>query len=172
MLPVSGELEANLVFGLAKTFKVHFLFETHLISFDLIQCTFLKKIPITWKLMFVNLTWHLFLAKTILGRSTLTPSILTPFRDESILKNCPGYEKIEFILHIHSIFIYYLCSFKIIISSFSSDDCSSVTCQNGGTCVDGINTATCDCVPGFTGSSCETNIGKSNWFSLCWSQIF
>ena len=42
MLPVSGEMEANLALGLAKTFKVHFLFETHLISFDLIQCTFLK----------------------------------------------------------------------------------------------------------------------------------
>ncbi len=33
--------------------------------------------------------------------------------------------------------------------------------QNGGTCVDGINTASCNCMQGFTGPRCETNIGKS-----------
>ena len=45
MLPVSGEMEANLVLRLAKTFKVHLLFEIPLIIFDLIQCTFLKNDP-------------------------------------------------------------------------------------------------------------------------------
>ncbi len=37
--------EAKLVLGLAKTIKVHFLFETHLINFDLIQCKFLQNDP-------------------------------------------------------------------------------------------------------------------------------
>ena len=35
------------------------------------------------------------------------------------------------------------------------DECASVSCQNGGTCIDGINEFTCDCVPGHTGSICD-----------------
>ena len=42
------------------------------------------------------------------------------------------------------------------------DECDPVPCQNGGTCVDGINEHTCDCIPGHTGVNCET--GKP---SLC-----
>ncbi len=45
MLHVSGDMEENLALGLAKTFKVHILFKIHPISFDHIQCTFLKNGP-------------------------------------------------------------------------------------------------------------------------------
>ena len=39
------------------------------------------------------------------------------------------------------------------------DDCPTPNpCQNGGICVDGINTYTCTCVPGYAGSDCETNV--------------
>lgn len=37
------------------------------------------------------------------------------------------------------------------------DDCMSDPCQNGGTCIDGIDTYSCECAPGFEGSHCEEN---------------
>ncbi|XP_066274796.1 uncharacterized protein [Branchiostoma lanceolatum] len=38
------------------------------------------------------------------------------------------------------------------------DDCASVTCQNGGTCVDGVDSYGCDCVAGYDGDHCENDI--------------
>ena len=39
--------------------------------------------------------------------------------------------------------------------SVDIDECDSNPCQNGGTCNDGINSYTCDCIPGFNGTNCE-----------------
>ena len=36
------------------------------------------------------------------------------------------------------------------------NECESDPCQNGATCVDGINSYTCECVKGYTGHDCET----------------
>ena len=36
------------------------------------------------------------------------------------------------------------------------DECASSPCQNGSQCVDDINGYTCQCLPGWTGTSCET----------------
>ena len=41
------------------------------------------------------------------------------------------------------------------------DDCVGIICQHGGTCRDGINTFTCDCVAGYEGPTCE----MSKWWS-------
>ena len=36
------------------------------------------------------------------------------------------------------------------------DECATASCLNGGTCTDGVNEYTCTCLPGYTGSHCET----------------
>ena len=38
------------------------------------------------------------------------------------------------------------------------DDCIRVTCSFHGTGVDGVNTHTCSCEDGYTGSNCETGM--------------
>ena len=37
------------------------------------------------------------------------------------------------------------------------DECSSTPCLNAGSCFDGINAYTCQCVDGYTGVNCETS---------------
>jgi len=48
-----------------------------------------------------------------------------------------------------------------------TNECSPDPCQNGATCVDGINSFTCDCPPGYTGLTCATAPVISEWGS--WS---
>ena len=36
------------------------------------------------------------------------------------------------------------------------DECSPNPCQNDGTCTDGVDSFTCDCVAGYTGTNCMT----------------
>ena len=43
------------------------------------------------------------------------------------------------------------------------DECASSPCQNGGTCVDEINSYICECHPGCTGANCETGKVKVHW---------
>ena len=45
---------------------------------------------------------------------------------------------------------------------FSSDidECASSPCQNGGTCIDAVNSYTCNCDLGYSGDYCETNIDE------------
>lgn len=38
------------------------------------------------------------------------------------------------------------------------NECASSPCENGGYCRDGINSFTCTCVNGFTGTLCETGM--------------
>lgn len=40
------------------------------------------------------------------------------------------------------------------------DDCASMPCQNGGTCTDGVNSYTCMCATGYSGTNCETDIDE------------
>ena len=44
--------------------------------------------------------------------------------------------------------------FCVLLAS-DIDDCANIPCQNGGSCDDGVNQFTCQCVPGFTGTNCE-----------------
>ena len=36
------------------------------------------------------------------------------------------------------------------------NECSSSPCMNGATCTDAVNSYTCACVAGYTGTHCET----------------
>ena len=36
------------------------------------------------------------------------------------------------------------------------DDCANHTCANGGLCVDGVNSYSCNCSAGYTGERCLT----------------
>ncbi|MDP6946424.1 MAG: calcium-binding EGF-like domain-containing protein, partial [Myxococcota bacterium] len=38
------------------------------------------------------------------------------------------------------------------------DDCDPNPCDNGGTCVDGVNTFDCECLEGYGGDHCESDI--------------
>jgi len=49
------------------------------------------------------------------------------------------------------IFLGFLCQNNI-------DDCYGAVpnqCQNGATCIDGVNSYTCQCAPGWTGRLCD-----------------
>ena len=43
----------------------------------------------------------------------------------------------------------------LIAISTDFDDCVNQRCDNGGSCVDGVNNYSCSCVAGYTGDYCE-----------------
>ena len=47
------------------------------------------------------------------------------------------------------------CRILFIVSDI--DDCPGHDCQNGGTCVDGVNTFTCNCADGYDGNKCQNS---------------
>ena len=44
------------------------------------------------------------------------------------------------------------------------DDCLAHECTNGATCVDGIDSYTCDCPQGFWGKYCEDEVDECESF--------
>lgn len=54
--------------------------------------------------------------------------------------------------------------FRLLLLLTDIDDCHNHTCQNGASCVDGVNDYSCACMAGFTGSRCET--GGSSFFKI------
>ena len=63
-----------------------------------------------------------------------------------------------------------LCTYSHILSYYyflfvlDIDDCVNRICHNGGSCVDGINSYSCNCVTGYNGDHCET--GKTLTFFI------
>ena len=43
-----------------------------------------------------------------------------------------------------------------LFTACEEDACAGVSCTNGGTCIE--ETGACDCLPGYEGATCETNI--------------
>ena len=60
----------------------------------------------------------------------------------------------------------------IFPANIDIDDCAGVTCENGGTCVDGVNTYTCECATGFDGQHCENSMYLAWHISLCISRQY
>ena len=53
----------------------------------------------------------------------------------------------------------------ILLCFADINECSSNPCRNGGTCRDGVNSYTCNCVAAYKGVNCE--IGKSETYENC-----
>jgi len=45
-----------------------------------------------------------------------------------------------------------------VFSFVDVNECESNPCQNGGSCTDNVNSYSCACVDGYTGTNCETGI--------------
>jgi len=54
------------------------------------------------------------------------------------------------LLLLHPTFI------AVIFLLIDIDDCVNHTCNNGGSCEDGVNSYSCSCPGGYTGYYCET----------------
>ena len=57
-----------------------------------------------------------------------------------------------------------IITFVLFLLNFSLDldDCVSHNCSNGASCIDGINSYSCNCSAGFTGLNCETGRKRTN----------
>ncbi|XP_058015556.1 fibropellin-3-like [Ahaetulla prasina] len=44
--------------------------------------------------------------------------------------------------------------------SVDIDECESQPCENGGSCVDLVNSYRCDCLPGYSGETCSVDIDE------------
>ena len=56
----------------------------------------------------------------------------------------------------------------ILLFYLDIDDCSPNSCQNDGSCIDGIADFTCNCSDGFAGNTCEI----SNYFLTMHMKVF
>ena len=67
------------------------------------------------------------------------------------------YMEISIHLYIYFIQVYIFSSTNFVFHFLflDIDDCQPNPCLNGGTCVDGLNSFTCDCINGFIGSNCS-----------------
>ena len=63
------------------------------------------------------------------------------------------------IIIINNINSFQSCNIMYFISP-PLDDCASAPCKHGQ-CIDAVNSYSCQCHTGFTGSDCKTNIGQS-----------
>lgn len=63
--------------------------------------------------------------------------------------------------------VFHLCNNIFLFTGYRGvnceeniDDCPGNLCQNGATCIDGINSYTCQCPPSYTGKHCEQDVDE------------
>jgi hypothetical protein len=63
------------------------------------------------------------------------------------------------LVNVDISFQYLLCkeNFDFFICFSDIDECIGNVCQNGATCVDGIDQYTCTCVAGYDGNFCQNS---------------
>ena len=45
----------------------------------------------------------------------------------------------------------------MLLFPVDNDECASNPCKNGGSCIDGLNTFTCTCADGYSGTDCSNS---------------
>lgn len=56
--------------------------------------------------------------------------------------------------------VFLLTGFEGVNCEVNIDDCPGQLCQNGGKCIDGVNTYTCDCPPEWSGKYCNEDVDE------------
>ena len=69
------------------------------------------------------------------------------YRDCFNITDAPTAAAIEILIHL-GIFSYLILDI---------DECQSGPCHHNGTCIDSINSFSCQCMPGWIGTKCETS---------------
>ena len=66
--------------------------------------------------------------------------------------------------YVYIIYCSYLSKSDVVLVDIN--ECSSSPCVNRATCTDAVNSYTCACVAGYTGTQCETgdSLGLSNTY--------
>ena len=78
----------------------------------------------------------------------------------SLIKQIRALYYRRLLIALHYAKVYFRSNLSIMLCESSPtakiDECSNVTCQNGGTCQAGVNTFTCSCAIGYTGQYCQS----------------
>ena len=55
---------------------------------------------------------------------------------------------------------------SVFVISTAIDNCHPNPCQNGSTCIDGVNTFTCEYLDGLVGFACQIGECINNYFTI------
>lgn len=89
----------------------------------------------------------------------LSPKMKHLGDDQQRISSCPALPLCFKYIYIITLFFLYL-GFTGTNCQENINDCPGHLCQNGATCVDGVNSYTCQCPPSFTGPYCNQDVDE------------
>ena len=98
------------------------------------------------------------------GVTTYTCSCVTGYSGEiceisKYMKKCSkGSLSAAIFVILRFIYIYIYNMADLFVLYIDINDCIDGACLNEGTCIDGVNEYTCNCMPGYTGSNCQIGL--------------